>query len=253
MSTAELLTRNGWAIAAIFLLAGWVKGVVGMGLPLVAMGLLALIMPTAQAATLLIVPSLVTNLWQFSGGNSAVRIGRRLATMMVGVCVGTSLGIHVLTADTSKWPTLVFGLSLALYALTGLFLPLFAVAPHLEARLSPLVGVLTGILTGATGIFSVPAVPYLSALGVSKDELIQALGLSFTVSTLALGIALGFSGVYSTPLLIASVIALLPAIAGMVLGQAIRDRLQPMTFRRWFFVAMLLIGVYMVSNSLVPQ
>ncbi len=253
MSTVELFSEHWWAIAAIFLLAGWVKGVVGMGLPLVAMGSLALIMPTAQAATLLIVPSLVTNVWQFSGGATAVRISRRLATMMVGVCVGTSLGIHVLTADTSIWPTLVFGLSMALYALTGLFMPHFTVAPRLEARLSPLVGLLTGLLTGATGIFAVPAVPYLSALGFSKDELIQALGLSFTVSTVALGIALGVSGVYSTPLLVASVLALLPAMAGMFFGQVVRDRLHPITFRRWFFVAMLLIGAYMVTKGLLPK
>lgn len=253
MNPVPLFSENWWAIAGVFLLAGWVKGVVGMGLPLVAMGSLALIMPTALAAALLIVPSLVTNVWQFSSGPAAVRVSRRLATMLVGVCVGTGLGIHVLTADSSTWPTLMFGLCLALYALTGLFMPHFAVARHLEAKLSPLVGLLTGLLTGATGIFAVPAVPYLSALGFSKDELIQALGLSFTVSTVALAIALGVSGVYSAPLLVASAIALLPAMVGMFVGQAIRDRLHPMTFRRWFFVAMLLIGAYMVTKGLLPK
>ncbi len=253
MNPLQLFSENWWAIGGIFLLAGWVKGVTGMGLPLVAMGSLALFMPTSQAATLLIVPSLVTNVWQFSVGPTAASVSRRLATMMVGVCVGTGLGIHVLTADTSIWPTLLFGLGLALYALTGLFMPNSAVSRRLEAKLSPLVGLLTGLLTGATGIFAVPAVPYLSALGFSKDELIQALGLSFTVSTVALAIALGVSGVYSAQLLAASVLALLPAMAGMFVGQAIRDRLHPTTFRRWFFVAMLLIGAYMTTKGLLSK
>jgi hypothetical protein len=79
MSAVERVPENWWAIAGIFLLAGWVKGVVGMGLPLDAMGSLALIMLTAQAATLLIVPSLVTNVWQFTRGATAVRISCRLA------------------------------------------------------------------------------------------------------------------------------------------------------------------------------
>ncbi len=40
------------------------------------------------------------------------------------------------------------------------------------------------------GVFAIPAVPYIGALGLSKDELIQALGLSFTVWTIALAAAI---------------------------------------------------------------
>lgn len=89
---------------------------------------------------------------------------------------------------------MALGAVLAAYALLALFLPRLAVPVSLERVLSPVIGAITGVLTGATGVFVVPAVPYLSALGLSKDELVQALGLSFTVSTVALGGALGTAG-----------------------------------------------------------
>jgi uncharacterized membrane protein YfcA len=240
-------------IACIFLLAGWVKGVVGMGLPTVAMAALGLVMQPVQAAALLVVPSLVTNVWQFSAGPDVRGIARRLATMLLLVCVGTGVGIQLLTSGNSRWPSVALGSVLAGYGLLGLVLPRMSVSTRSEPALSPAVGIITGVLTGATGVFVVPAVPYLSALGFTKDELIQALGLSFTVSTIALAVGLGVSGSYSRGLVLASLVAVIPALAGMFIGQATRDRIEPAAFRRWFFVAMFLVGGYMVAKGVSTQ
>lgn len=237
-------------IVCIFLLAGWVKGVVGMGLPTVAMGALGLVMQPVQAAALLVVPSLVTNVWQYLAGPAVRDIARRLATMLILVCVGTAVGIQFLTSGVSRWPSVALGLVLGAYGLLGLFLPHLSVSARSESALSPAVGIVTGVLTGATGVFVVPAVPYLSALGFTKDELIQALGLSFTVSTIALAIGLGVSGSYSQRLVLASLAAVVPALAGMFIGQVTRHRIEPVAFRRWFFVAMFLVGGYMVVRAL---
>lgn len=238
-------------IAVVFLLAGWVKGVVGMGLPTVAMGALGLVMAPVQAAALLVVPSLVTNVWQFVTGPGVGTAIRRLAIMMVLVCLGTALGIQFLTSGASRWPSVALGAVLALYALLALLLPKLVVPRRLEGFLSPVVGLVTGLLTGATGVFVVPAVPYLSALGFTKDELVQALGLSFTVSTIALAIALGSTGSFPRDLLLASLVAVVPALVGMFVGQRMRDRIEPVAFRRWFFIAMLLVGVYMLLRGLM--
>jgi uncharacterized membrane protein YfcA len=246
MSSLETLLL----IVATFLLAGWVKGVVGMGLPTVAMGMLALAMPPVQAAALLVVPSLVTNVWQFLAGPAIGRIVRRLAIMLILVCMGTALGIRFLTSTASAWPSIALGTVLALYGLAGLFLPKFTVPSRFEPILSPLIGAATGVLTGATGVFVVPAVPYLSALGLSKDELIQALGLSFTVSSVALAVALGVSGSFSQNMLLASMASVVPALAGMFVGQSVRNRLDPTTFRHYFFIAMLIVGCYMAIREL---
>ncbi len=237
-------------IAGVFLLAGWVKGVVGMGLPTVAMGALGLIMAPVQAAALLVVPSLVTNVWQFVAGPAKRIVMRRLASMMIFVCAGTAIGIQFLTSGSTRWPSVALGAVLTAYALLALLLPKLAVSPRSERRLSPIVGAITGILTGATGIFAVPAVPYLSALKLGKDELVQALGLSFTVSTVALAVALGASGSYPRGVLLASLVAVVPALIGMFVGQRTRDRIDPETFRRWFLIAMALVGIYMVVKGL---
>jgi uncharacterized protein len=237
-------------IAIVFLLAGWVKGVVGMGLPTVAMGALGIVMVPVQAAALLVVPSLITNLWQFLAGPGIGITVRRLATMMVFVCIGTALGIQLLASGASRWPSMALGAVLALYALLALLLPKLTVPARLERGLSPVVGFITGILTGATGVFVVPAVPYLSALGLTKNELVQALGLSFTVSTIALAVALGSTGSYPRGLLLASLVAVLPALLGMFVGQRMRDRIEPVAFRRWFFLSMLFVGSYMLLRGL---
>jgi hypothetical protein len=246
MPVADLLL-----VLAVFLLAGWVKGVVGMGLPTVVMGALALAMPPAEAAALLVVPSLVTNLWQFLAGPSPGRLARRLASLLVFICLGTALGIPLLTAAAEHWPAIALGAVLAIYALVGLFAKPFVLRADVARRWAPAVGGLTGMFTGATGVFVVPAVPYLSALGLPRDELVQALGLAFAVSTIALGVALGLRSSYSPGLLLVSVLAVLPALLGMSLGRATRGRISPASFRRGFFVAMLAVGLFMMVRGLL--
>src|SRR5882757_8042079 len=106
--------------AATFLLAGLVKGVIGMGLPTVAMGLLAIVLPPAEAAALLVVPSLVTNIWQLLAGPRFMALARRLSTMMLAVMLGTIAGVGILAGDTAGLASLGLGIALAIYAVVGL-------------------------------------------------------------------------------------------------------------------------------------
>ncbi len=237
-------------VTATFLLAGCVKGVVGMGLPIVAMGLLGAVMAPLQAATLLVVPSLVTNLWQMVAGPDLRVLSRRFASMMAMVCVGAFIGIGLLTGSSTHLATGALGAVLALYALIGLFAPHFHVRRQLEPWLSPIMGLVTGMLTGATGVFAIPAVPYFNSLGLEKEDLIQVLGISFTVSTVALAVALAVHGQFQAKTAWISVLAVVPALAGMYLGQHIRGRLQPEVFRRWFLIGLLVLGAYMVVQSI---
>lgn len=237
-------------VAFTFLLAGMVKGVIGMGLPTVAMGLLVLLMPPAKAAALLVIPSLVTNVWQLLAGPSFLGLLKRFWTMMVAICAGTFASIGLLTGSTGTMVTAVLGVVLALYAVAGLVSARFVAPPRSEPWLAPTVGLATGILTGATGVFVIPAVPYFNSLGLEKEELIQTLGLSFTVSTLALAIALTASGEFKAAVAAGSFLALLPALGGMLLGQRVRDRLQAEAFRRWFFIGLLVLGAYMVVRAI---
>lgn len=236
--------------AAVFLLAGAVKGVIGMGLPTVAIALLGLLVPPAQAAALLVVPSMVTNVWQFLAGPAARAVTRRFAGMMIAIALGTPLGIGLLTQGDSASVTALLGGVLALYGGIGLAAPRLAVARRHEPWLGPLAGLLTGAIAGATGVLVVPAVPYLSALRLERAELMQALGLSFSVSTLALALALAASGRFGAGLAAGSALALLPALAGMYVGQRIGRRLPPRAFRRCFFAGLAILGVYMMARAL---
>jgi uncharacterized membrane protein YfcA len=238
-------------VGLVFIAAGFVKGVVGMGLPTVAMGLLSLLMPPAGAASLLIVPSLVTNVWQLLAGPEFTALLRRLSTMMLALFAGTFASIGVLTGSSSSLAGAALGAILALYGVVGLAARRFAVPRNAERWLSPVIGLASGLVTGATGVFVIPAVPYLNSLGLGKEPLIQALGLSFTVSTLALAAALAFTGQYQLPAAGNSLLAVIPALAGMWIGQRARAKLEAETFRRWFFAGLIALGLYMFTRALL--
>ena len=228
----------------------WSRCVVGMGLQTVAVGLLAVTMPPAEAAALLLIPSLVTNLWQLWTGPSFARLCKRLWTMMAGVMLGTVAGAGLLTGTHTALASAWIGAALVLYALVGLASAGFTTPARHEVWASPLVGLATGLVTGATGVFVIPAVPYLQSLRLDKEDLIQALGLSFTVSTAALAIGLFRTGAFASPTaqLAGSVAALAPALAGMFAGQALRQRMSIETFRSVFFVGLLALGVYLAGE-----
>jgi uncharacterized membrane protein YfcA len=233
-----------------FLLAGFVKGVIGLGLPTVSMGLLTLVMAPAKAASLLIVPSFVTNVWQLAAGPSFKRLAYRLWPMLAGVVVGTLAGTGLLTGSHAGQAAIALGLLLMLYALLGLTSVRFSVPPRVERWLGPLIGAVTGLVTAATGVFVIPAAPYLGALNLDKEDMIQALGLSFTVSTIALAVALAAGGAFALGDIGVSTAALAPALLGMAAGGAVRGRFSEKTFRLVFFGGLLVLGAHLASRAL---
>ncbi len=233
------------AVIATFFIAGLIKGVTGMGLPTVAMGMLGSLTSPLMAASLLIAPSFVTNVWQLFAGPAFLPLTRRFWPMMAAIVAGTLIGSASLTSGNTALTTRGLGVTLMLYAAYALFARQLRVNRALEPWLSPIIGAATGLLTGSTGVFVIPAVPYLQALGLAKDDLVQALGLSFTISTIALAVSLGLRGAFAADNLALSGLAILPALAGMWAGQMLRGRIAPETFRRWFLICLLLLGAEM--------
>ncbi len=243
-----------WPILSIgltFFLAGIFKGVTGMGLPTVAMGLLGAFMPPVAAAALLIVPSFITNVWQLASGPSFSALVKRLWLMVLGIVLGTVGSSSILASGHAPWTTAGLGAALVIYAGFTLLAQQLSVPAGVEKWLSPLIGLITGAVTGGTGVFVIPAVPYLQALRLSKDDLIQGLGLSFTVSTIALAVGLAWRGALHVDGLAMSSLAIAPALLGMWLGQAIRSRVSPVAFRRWFLICLLLLGTELILRSVL--
>jgi len=217
----------------------------------VSIGLLGLVMTPAQAAAILVVPSLVTNVWQAVVGGGLFALARRLWPMLTGICIGTVVGVMLLPHDESGRATVWLGLALVIYAAFGLRNGHFVVPSRMETWLGLLMGTATGGITVATGIFVIPGTPYLHSLSFERDKLVQALGLSFTVSTLTLAAALSYTGYLGPSLAGPSIVALAAALVGMGLGQLTRGKIKEETFRVWFFVGLLLLGGHLALRGLL--
>jgi uncharacterized membrane protein YfcA len=236
-------------IGAAFLLAGFVKGVIGLGLPTVSMGLLAVTMPPAHALAIVIVPAVVTNIWQTFVGPHLRDIIRRLWPLMMGTVIGIWLNAGLLTGPYAPYGTVVLGGLLVIYAVIGLSKFSFSVARRDEKWIGGIVGVLTGMVSAATGIQVIPSMPYLQAIGMQKDELVQALGVFFTVATLALAFNLTSAGLLTAATALPGAVAMAASFIGMFVGQAVRTRMHPDVFRRWFLIAMILLGLYLAASA----
>jgi uncharacterized membrane protein YfcA len=238
-----------FAVCFIFFGAGAVKGVLGMGLPTVAMGLLGLVMPVAGAAALLTVPSLVTNVWQAVCGPAFAATLRRLWLMQCGIVAGVALAPFIFPGGQEAWGQMLLGVCLCAYGVSGLagWRPRPPPA-RWQASAGLIVGAVTGVVTGLTGVFVLPAVPYLQSLALPKDAFAQALGLSFTTSTLALAATLAMAGHFTPGTSAASAFAVIPAVLGMVLGQMIRKEMSEAVFRRCFFFGLAALGGWLIAR-----
>jgi uncharacterized membrane protein YfcA len=239
------------ATAGAFLLAGLVKGAIGLGLPTVAIGLLGLMMTPAQAAAIMVAPALITNVWQAAVGGSLLPLIRRIWPMLAGICIGTFIAAAWLPSGNSGQATLWLGLALVIYAGLGLIKMDFAVSPRAERWLNLPVGALTGAITAATGIYVLPGTPYLHALRFDRHELVQGLGISFTVSTVMLGAALMHTGEMGMSLAAPVAVAIVASLVGMRLGQLVRGKVREQTFRLWFFIGLLGLGGHLALRGLL--
>ena len=238
-------------VIAVFAIAGMIKGTIGLGLPAVSMALLTLLMSPFQAATLLIIPSLVTNIWQLFAEGHVLRLTRRFCSLLLGIVVGTIWSVFPTLGQGEFQSEILLGGMLALYGAYGLFAKNMPnLAPH-EKWLSPIIGYLGGALTVATGVIVIPVVPFLQSLNLKRDDLVQSLGLAFTVSTVCLAIYLYLNPVDQMNIdWKMSLIALIPALIGMWFGTKIRYRIPEQKFRKLFFLGLVLFGSYMVLHQL---
>ena len=247
MWQAELLIL----IAAVFVLAGFVKGVVGLGLPTVALALLAATIGVKTAIALLIVPALATNVWQALIGDSLRALLRRLWPFLLAASICIWLGAGLLAKADANLITSLLGLLLLIYAAAGLADYHLPKVGARETWLSPVVGALNGLITGLTGTFVVPSVLYLQALSLKRDALIQAMGLCYTVFSLMLILSLSRHALLTAELGLVSALAIAPALLGMWAGQGLRRRIPEERFRQVLLVALLLLGLYLMLRPLL--
>lgn len=229
----------------IFLLAGFVKGVVGLGLPAIAMGLLSLSMPPVQAATLLLLPTLVSNAVQVLPLRDAGAILRRIWPLILGVVAGIVLGFALWGGLAGRGAEQALGVLLMVYAGLGFT----AWKPRLPERSAVPVGLVTGGIAAATGVFVLPATFWLQSIGLGRADFVRALGLSLGISSLAMGVMLARMPSFGLDDVAASALALAPVLAGQWAGTRLRHRLSEAAFRRVFLVGLMALGFWLVLKG----
>ena len=237
-------------IGAVFTLAGFVKGVIGFGLPSVALALLTTTFGLKPAISILVLPALFSNLWQGLSGGALIEITKRIWLYLFFASLFTWFGIQILSIFDSNLFAALLGLLLTLYAILSIISPKINLPNRLEKPTAFAGGIISGLCTGLTGSFVFPSVIYLQALRFSRDRLIQAMGITFTVASISLGISLGSSQLFPVSLLGLSAYSLFPTFLGMFFGVKIRNKLHNRSFNKLFLITLLLMGLYVMFQSL---
>lgn len=258
-------------IAAIYFVAGIVKGGIGLGLPTVSIGLMAAWLPVEQAAGILIIPVIMTNIWQAFFGTAFKLVMTRLWSLLVAMVIGSFIAAWLIAGVDTAVAAALLGAMLVIFAVLGLTGAQFSVPVAREKFCSPAIGLIQGLISGATAIFVVPVVPYLQSLDyakgrpgreedptdvtratdetMQKDALIQGLGVTVLIASIALAIGLNARGELPLSIVVPGTIGTVTALIGMVTGRAIRNRMSLEAFRRWVLIGLVCLGLAMIARS----
>jgi len=237
-------------VAVAMLCGGAVKGTVGIGLPIVSISIMSTFFGTPTLAlALLIVPIVVTNLWQLLRTGHAVSSLKRfwpiLLTLPLGIWWSAGLVVRISPQ--------------ALFGLLGAIVVGFCVAVHLAPNLriaapaekwaGGVAGLAGGLIGGVSTVYGPPITIYLVALRLPKEVFIGATGLIWFCAALPLTAAYVYHGVLTAELAAWSAAACVPAIGGQLLGQRLRDRIDQETFRKLLLAALLLLGLNLIRRA----
>ena len=230
--------------------AGCVKGVIGLGLPLTSIAILGTVMDLRQAIPYIVVPVLVTNVFQAMQGGMLAAQFRRFWSLNLLLCVGTWGGTVLLFMIDPAALVITLGVVVVVYALINLFSVTIRVPAKSEGWMSPLVGLISGVLTGATGSVGAPIAIYMQALGLEKSAFLQAVSLSFFITAVVWIAALVGQSAFDLMTTAVSIFAVIPAFVGMWTGQVLRSRLSEDKFRHWVFFFLVIVGANLVRKGI---
>jgi uncharacterized membrane protein YfcA len=253
MLTQEILALPIPALAgltAVYVFGGVVKGVTGVGLPLVLVPLTAQFVPIPVAVALLTVPMVATNITQAAEGGHTLAAVRRLLPILLCVVIGLLIGVRLLLTIDRRLLSLVLGVSFLALAALLLLMPHVRLAEATARWVGPVVGLAAGILGGMSAMFGPPMIAYLVGRGTEPDSFVKQMAIFAFTASLTMLVALGVSGRMTGPDMIVSAAAIIPIQAGMPLGRWLRRRTQPRWFRLAVLVILALGGIDMLHRAI---
>ena len=234
----------------ILLFGGGIKGVIGLGLPLVSVPLLTYLLPVPVAISVLAAPVMVANCYQAARGGLLRPVLARIWPLLVAMVVGVLLGAQLLITLNEKVLYLILGFMVVILGLVYLFGANLTISPRYERRAGVTIGLGAGLLGGVSSFLGPPIVLYLVALQLAKERFIVALAVVFFIASLPLYGTLAASGIMGGPELLLSLYAIIPVMLGVFGGQQLRLVLPQHRFRQAVLVMLVLIGFLLIRRGL---
>ena len=249
----EIMPLNLLLLAlAISFFAGAIKGAVGFAMPTIIISGLAAFVSGELALAALILPTLVTNVWQ------ALRQGVRAAwasmarfkvfLLVGGVSLVTTAQLVVRVSDSTLF--LLIGVPVACFVVLQISGWTPRIAPHQRSKAEAVVGALAGGIGGVSGVWGPPTVAYLTAIETPKVEQVRVQGVVYALGATALFFAHLNSGVLRAETLPLSVAMLPPALMGMWLGQRVQDKMDQARFKRLTLIILFFGAVNLIRKGL---
>ena len=238
-----------WCVFAL-VMAGTVKGVLGIGIPMVSISMLALVVPVPMAVALLPVPIVLANLYQSLFGGQLRNTFRRFGLLILAVVAGTFLGASLLVQIDQGFLLGVVGAVVLVFAASAYLPSRVRLGARAERWLGPPVGLLGGVLGGMTTFFGPPIIMYLFALNLEKDEFVGTVSTIYLCAGVPLAVGLGLYGMMGPREYLWSFAAAAPIFLGIAIGQWLRTRISHTAFRNALLLMLVVVGVRLVYRAL---
>lgn len=241
-------------LAIVFIsvcIGGVVKGIVGIGLPIVSIAILVNFLPPSLSIAIVVIPILVTNLWQATRFSGLLHLLRRFWLTILFFVTSLSITARLLVGIDPQYLFGALGISVVIFTASNLFRPrVHAVTPQTERWLGPLAGIAGGFLGGISTIWGPPLMMFLMMLNLKKDEWVRAVGLIWFTGAIPLTLSYWANGMLNEQSFPLSVAACIPGMIGILIGEKIRGYVNQETFRKVLLTLLFLIGLNLIRRAL---
>ncbi len=238
------------ACAIAMVAGGTVKGVVGIGLPLVSLPVMATFIPIPKAIALLLLPSFATSVWQTFRGGLFVPSVRRFWPLLLGMAIGTPISVRMLATFDVHVLYLILGTIVAVFAVLLHRSMVLPVAARAEPWAAPVVGAASGLVGGLSMLFGPVYAMYLAGLKLGKEHFVAAIALANVWATLVLATSMARFNLFGGTDFAASLMALIPSFAGLSIGQWLRNHINEDLFRKTLAAVLFVIGLNLMRKAL---
>ena len=238
-------------IAGIYLLAGSVKGVFGIGLPTTSITLMTMFIAPLEAIAINLLPMFVTNGYQFYKAKNH----RQLLRTYWPFALVLLFFLSIFSVMTAKLGNNVIGLlisfSVISFAITNLFITKLSIKAEYDRMWQIFLGGVAGIFGGLTSLWGVPITIYLIMKQVTPRQFIDASGFLIFIGCIPLAIGYSTTGLMSPSVLLPSLAGTLAGIIGFKVGEILRPMLAPDLFQKLLLWLFLVMGLRMLYTSLI--